>query len=185
MINFERLISQLRQKPYQTRIKILWTTTAVAGLLVLAVWGVSLKSEINKLDGQKLLPEINAQQENDKKFVEVERVESSGNAFNIFFRVKNDTNDILNFSRAEEVTLQARGTEISPNQISDRQNKQFVQKILSHTENFGVLVFPPLNSDSAELTFKDLYFEKSPETIFKEVLELDLDELKKDQTLRE
>lgn len=136
------------------------------------------------MDSKNLLPIENETPTQEAKYVKVERVESSNNNFKIYFSVHNTQTDILNFSSSNEVKLTASGKTIGPERIVDRQNKPFVQKILSKTENFGILIFPQINSQTAELLFEDLYFENQPDKIFKELLSLDIDELTKNQEVR-
>lgn len=186
MTNLKDFITKLRHKPYETRIRVLWSTTAVLGIILLVLWGYTLKSEIGNLNGTQLLdlPNLDLSQDTPPKFIKVERIEETATVLKIFFSVNNDSADILNFSSVEEIELSANNTTYQPVQVLDRQNKPFVVKVLSHTENFGTLVFPPVNSDLASITFKDLHFEKQPETIFQETLKLEVAKLKKDAQLR-
>ncbi len=183
----KNFLNNLQHRPYAVKVRILWTITVSAAVILIVVWGYSLRNQINKLDGEKLisLPNLQNQTVVESKYVKIERVESSTEGLKIFFSVKNDTNDILNFSRAEEVELEANNSKLTPLRLLDRQNKQFVQKVLSKTENFGILIFTPVKTDRATITFKDLYFEKSPEQLLKEVIKLDIEELTKDQRLRD
>lgn len=183
----KNFLKNLRHKPYATKVKILWTITVSVAVILVIIWGYTLRNQISKLDGEKLidLPDLRNQPQVESKFVKIERVESSAKELKIFFSVKNESNDILNFSRAEEVGLEANNSTLVPLYLLDRQNKPFVQKILSKTENFGILIFPPVQADHAVITFKDLYFEKTPQELLKETIKLNLDELTKDQTLRD
>lgn len=185
-MKIDALLKQLQQQPYKTRIRIMWGTTVVLAVILLSIWVFSIKKEIANLDGQNLLgiQESHEAAAQEAKYVKVERIEQSSTSFKIFFSVNNMENDILNFSSNTEVELVVDDLTIQPLRILDRQNKPFVQKILSKTENFGILVFPQVDQDSLTLSFKDLYFENRPDKIFKESIPLDVSELKKNQELR-
>lgn len=40
---FSRKIAELQQKPYSVRLRILWAAVVLLGILVIAVWFISLK----------------------------------------------------------------------------------------------------------------------------------------------
>jgi hypothetical protein len=111
-------------------------------------------------------------------------VETAGNNFNVYFNLNNTTDDILNFSKASDITLIVNDQTFHPSQINDRQGKPFAQKILSFTQNFGILVFPALSGDSGQLTFDQMTFERSSDKPLKQTLNLDFKELEKTSNLR-
>lgn len=183
----QSVLSYLQKLPYSTRLRILWSTVVLAGLVLLVLWFFSLQKEVENLNNQSsLITSGNAlgAQKTSSGLVEVERVELTETSLRILFNVNNQSNDILNFSSAENIELVINGQVIKPMRVLDRQNKAFVSKILSETRNFGVLVFQPMETSDATLTFDDLYYEKRSETLLKETLELDLEELTSKQELR-
>lgn len=187
-LSFSQWLSNLRQKPYKVRLRILWITIGVVGLILLALFALSLKNQIAQLGNKPLLPELDnkgaSSFESTNQHITVESVQTQNNIFKIFFKVENKTDDILNFSKAEDIKLQVDNQTLAVIRITDRQNKPFVQKILSHTSNFGVVYFPPVEALEGLLTFDSMYFERTPTTLFKETIELDFIELSKSQELR-
>lgn len=118
-------------------------------------------------------------------YLSVSRTEVKDGKLLIFFSVKNDTSDILNFSKAENIKLNVKNKEYHADKVNNRQNQQFVSKILSHSQNFGILEFKTSStSGSGELSFDNLFFEQNPDSIFKEILPVDLNKLMKPETLR-
>ena len=182
MKKLSEYISLLQQKPLHVRIRILWGTTLVLGILLIAVWGMTLKAELNSISGNQENNEPLKQ--TSSQYIFVERAESQDDTLTLYFRVNNPTNDILNFSKLEDIEFTVQGTTLKPSKFTDRQGQSFVQKILSHSENFGTLVFSLEEAADSSITFDDLYFESKPETIFKETLELDLEKLSQPQELR-
>ncbi|MBI4363488.1 MAG: hypothetical protein HY545_01415 [Candidatus Doudnabacteria bacterium] len=183
MTGLRRFLTQIQNKPYETRVKILWLTTLIAGVLLAGIWLMELKSTIIAPSRQEQQTENNNTQI-AQKYISVERTEVSGETTKLFFSVNNDTGDILNFSTINDVHLNFDQSGIKPAKLLTRQDKPFVAKILSHTQEFGILVFTGSLSDIGELTFDQLFFESHPENIFKETISLDFDELMKAQELR-
>lgn len=180
-------IGELQKKPYKTRVKILWGFTIGFGIILIALWSVNLKSTIKNSSGEPLIlnedsgPEL-AQDESN--FVTVERVEISSSALRIYFNLNNQTDDILNVSKIGNIELTTEQGTINPTRILDRQNQTFVQKVLSHTQNFGVLVFPSVSAGTGKLTFNEMFLEKNPDQLFQQTLELDFSKLNQDSTIR-
>jgi hypothetical protein len=115
----------------------------------------------------------------------VERIESNdAGAFKIYFNINNPTNDIINFATTDNIKLLVNDAKLNPLRILDRQKKPFVSRILSHTQNFGILYFNPTSADFGTLTFSDLFFEKKPDGLFKEEFNLDFQALNKPEELR-
>ena len=189
-MNPNQLLRNLQNKPYPVRIRILWISTIIIGIMLLTIWLISLKKNLSDLSGFNVLDINNAQNsqivsKSQTQYIKIERVDSTNDgAFQIFFKINNPTLDILNFPPAEKIALNTDRTKLVPLKISDRQGKPFVQKILSKTENFGVLIFQSVKADTGTLIIDELYFEQKPQTIFQETLELNFKELAKSQELR-
>lgn len=187
-MDLRETIKNLQNKPYETRVKILWLTIGIVAVILVAIWVFSLKSTIQGLNGKNLIKADQTTKSNSAKtdtaFVSVERVEQTGNSFKIYFNVNNSTDDILNFPDLTNITLEVNGQSLNPTQIFDRQNNPFVKKILSHTQNFGTLVYPTVNATSGKLTIDQMSFEKTTDQIFQQELNLNFTELKKSSNLR-
>lgn len=180
------LIERLRRQPYPVRVRILWLTSGTVAVLLLFIWIASVQQEIHQLDPeQSIKMPDQAAESATAAYMAVERVAAGAEGWEVWFRVHNPTDDILNFSAIDEITLQVSGLTLSPTQLWDRQNQPFVQKILSRSENFGLLIFPSLEAVSAELIFRDLYFETTPEMVFQETIRLDIPNLTQSQELRQ
>ena len=52
-----------------------------------------------------------------------------------------------------------------------------MQKILSRTQNFGILIFDSINGDEGKLILDNLTFEESSATTLKQELDLDFKQL--------
>jgi hypothetical protein len=72
----------------------------------------------------------------------------------------------------------------NPKQILDRQNNKFVQKVLSNTQNFGILVFDPVEGDEGDLVIENLSFEQSLGQTLKQEITLNFEELRQQTEVR-
>src|SRR5688572_1354024 len=133
MKKLSEYIASLQQKPLHIRMRILWGTTLVFGVLLVALWGMTLKAELNHISGNKTDEEPVLK--TAVKYILVERVQSQDDTLTLYFRVSNPTNDILNFSKIKDIRLSVNGTALEPSKFTDRQGQNFVQKILSRSEN--------------------------------------------------
>jgi hypothetical protein len=182
MSNF---LETLQQKPYATRVKILWGTTAVLALVILGIWVISIKTSIKNTPGNLLVPNlVNGKAQSDSQFISVEGAETTAAGTKIYFNFNNQTDDILNVSTIENIHLTANGETVKPTALNDRQGQPFAKKILSHTQVFGVLTFPQINSPTGTLTFEEMFLEKLPDSYLKQSIDLDLNKLKLDAKLR-
>ncbi|MBI2607324.1 MAG: hypothetical protein HYW51_00685 [Candidatus Doudnabacteria bacterium] len=194
-MSLNSFIRNLQNKPYGARIRILWTTTIIIGIVLVAVWLATLKNNISNLGGENILgdnplPDNNflADQGNQAQnnYITAERTGlTPAGASEIFFKVNNPTQDILNFSPLDQIELKVGQTILTPLKLTNRQGQTFVKKILSNTENFGTLTFQQIEADNGTLIFDNLFFEQAPTNIFKETLELDFKNLSKTQELRD
>jgi hypothetical protein len=185
-MSLQQFIKNLQNKPYEVRTRILWTTTAVATVIVVGVWILGLKQEFGNLDKQSILgSETEVSELSAQHYTQVESIEKLDGKLLVYFSVNNDTNDILNFSKASDIKLVMDGEEHTPSKLTDRQNQNFVLKILSHTQNFGILTFDTETFRSGALTFDTLFFENNIQKIFKEQINLDPSKLTKPKAIRE
>ncbi|MBI3952655.1 MAG: hypothetical protein HY336_01735 [Candidatus Doudnabacteria bacterium] len=183
MKKLQQLLAKVQNKPYETKLKILWSTTLLVGILLISLWLLDLKSTVSKL-GNNDSPQTNNSAVTSKQFIKLERAEVADGSTKIFFSASNDTDDILNFSTINDIRLDVSKSGVKPAKILDRQSKPFVQKILSKSQEFGTLVFSGSMEGSGEIIFDQLYFEKHPESLFKEIIQIDFDGLAKNQELR-
>jgi len=184
-MNLRELIPNLQRKSYRTRLNILWGTVAVLAVILMAVWVTTIQSEIINMNTSGSKDNAPKQEQPNSSFIKVERIESNdAGAFKIYFNINNPTNDIINFSTADNIKLLVNDAKLTPLRILDRQKKTFVSRILSHTQNFGILYFNPTSADFGTLTFSDLFFEKKPDSLFKEEFNLDFQALNKPEQLR-
>jgi hypothetical protein len=181
-------LTKLQNQPYETRIKILWGTVLAAGFILVIIWVLSLKSTISGIDGASLIQLNPTTTSNTKQteiaYASVERVESTAQFLKIYFNLNNPTDDILNTAKLQNITLTFTGNSIQPQSMTDRQGNPFVQKVLSHTQNFGILVFSASPVHQASLTFDQMFLEKNSTDVFQQKLELNLDELIKNSNVR-
>lgn len=183
MKNLQDFIAHLQKQPYETRLKILWGTVIGAGIIIVILWMLNLKSTINNLSGTNPTPASTEVKTQESSFVSIERAENTA-GLKLFFNLNNTTDDILNVPSLDNISLEADGGTIKPTSITDRQGKPFVQKILSHTQDFGILNFPKIYSDSAVLNFTQMFFERSPDQPLNQKINLDIKKLVKPSDLR-
>lgn len=179
-------IKNLQEKPYETRMKILWGTVGVVAVLLVTAFIFNLKSVIHQTNGGSFTEGAKnpTSQETSLKLATVERVEKQGTNLKIHFNFNNDSSDILNLSKLEDITLKTKAGDLTPTLMTDRQGQAFVQKVLSHTQNFGILSFTNVTADSGELLFDEMFFEKTPQQLFSQALELDFNKLNSDNSVR-
>ena len=183
---FQDFVTNLQKKPYHVRLRILWGTSLIVGIILVLIWIQSINLGIQKVKESDSILGTDFSIENTNNYIRVERVERTDKTLKILFAIKNSTSDILNFPPADEIVLSIDSQSLNPSYILDRQSKQFVQKVLSKTENFGTLIFTHSAEDeNAKLSFDGLYFESTPESIFSETFELDLAKLQTPQELRQ
>lgn len=185
MVDF---IKKLQEKPYETRLRILWGTVMVAAIALVIIFVFNIKNTLQGVDGKKLIDIDNSSNQanvlSEIPYAEVERVERTEKVLKIYFNFKNPTDDIVNISKLTDITLIFDSNTLKPQSMTDRQGNVFVQKILSHTQNFGILIFTPINTNLATLTFDQMTLEKSPSNVFQQKLELNLDELSETTKVR-
>ncbi|OGE80099.1 MAG: hypothetical protein A2660_00525 [Candidatus Doudnabacteria bacterium RIFCSPHIGHO2_01_FULL_45_18] len=183
----KKFLTKLQAKPYETRVKILWGTVIVIGILLIMFWVSDLKGTIKGIDTSNLV-DLNPSDQNTvltkTPFAAVERVELSGTLMKIYFNFTNSSDDILNVSKLNDVSLNINDTSLTPQKMTDRQNAQFVQKVLSHSQSFGILTFEAAAAKTATLTFDQMFFEKAASDILQQKLELDLEQLTKSEKIR-
>lgn len=180
-------IAELQKKPYATRVKILWGGTAAFAIILVIIWSLSLKSTIKNSSGQPLIPqasELTSKDQEETDFLDVERTETTGNTLKIYFNLNNKTDDILNVSKTANIELVTNAGTFRPSKMTDRQGQTFVQKILSHTQNFGILTFSAVNDTKATLIFNEMFLEKNPNQLLKQTFELDFEKLNQDSQVR-
>lgn len=179
-------IKNLQDKPYETRLKIMWGTVLFAGILLIAVFIWNIKAVVQNTSGTDLLnpPVDDSAEQTNLNLLSVEKVETRSGRFRIYFNLNNPGEDILNMALIEDITLTINNVQHQPTEIIDRQGQPFVEKILSKTQNFGVLIFPTIIGAKGTLEFDQMYFEKSPDTLFSQKVELDFNKLKTDNPIR-
>lgn len=155
----------------------MWGSSVIATALVVSVWFVSFKQDVKQLSGAGL---VNLPQEiiTTTHYLNIESAEIKDNRTYLYFSIKNDTANILNFSDPSNIEFSINKQIVKPASITDRQAKPFAQKILSNSQNFGILVFNQALSGRGDISFNNLAFEQGSGTIFKEVITVDLSKLR-------
>ena len=185
-LNPEELIDNLQKKPYATRVKILWGSIIVVALILVLVWILGLRSTIGHLDTADLIktPTKTLNNSTPVNYGQVEWAQSDAGGLKIFFNFNNQTQDILNVPALSNISLDINGSAVTPIKITDRQGNPFVQKVLSHTQNFGILVFPRTPDGTGSLTFDQMFFELFPDRLLSQEIDIDLKKLEKTGKLR-
>ncbi len=175
-------LKSIQEQPFQTRLRILYAVTAVIGIVLFVIWFMTTRgavrrtdfSDISEVFGTKQQPIVTSQ-----KYINVEWVEKADGKMLIFFKVTNDTPSILNLPQLGGISLQVGEDKYNAEIITTRQQTQFVQKVLSNSQNFGILVFSDMELTRADLVFDQMFFENKPDVFFQERFEVDFEELNK------
>jgi len=187
-MSFTDQIEKIQKKPYESRLKILWSVVAICAVVLLVLWIFNIKNTFQNLDGKSLLksqPTVSgATPEIKIPIVGVERVETKNNELLIYFNFDNQTDEILSVPKLEDIKLTYNDQVLNPSKITNRQNEPIVQKVLSKTQVFGILTFAKANTEEATLTFDHMFFESNTSQMFKQTLELDLTKLNSNGKLR-
>jgi len=181
-MNLGDWITRLQNKPAHIRQRLALGLTLAAGLIVGVVW----LAQIGQISFSKSdLPQFPINDAlNATNRTKVEWAETTDDKIFIYFKISNETSDILNFPPAETIRLAADGQAAQPESITDRQRQPFVKKILSQTTAYGLMTFPKITSGRGELTIDEMSFENSPTTFIKEVIRINLEELSKPESTR-
>ena len=185
MAKIDDVIKKIQDLPYASRVKIMWVAVTVIGLIVVLLWILNLKSTIKNLNTDDTSKASSAPTtQTSSNYVSVERIEATTSSFKIFINFNNPTDDILNIPQVSDISLTVNNQTFHANQITDRQGQPFVQKILSHTQNFGILMFSRNDGDTGELDINQMFFELSPNEILNQVIKLDFKKLETKSSLR-
>ena len=185
MSNYSEFIKNLQSKPYAVRMRILVTTAVIATIVVIAVWLIGFKQEFRNLNKQSILVSNSSTSHlSAQHYTNIDGAEIVDGKLLVYFSAKNDTTDILNFSKTQDMKLSLDGKDLTPSKLTDRQSQPFVQKILSNSQNFGIATFDIGSAKSATITFDNLYFENNPSNIFKEQITFDPNKLSKPADLK-
>jgi hypothetical protein len=173
-------LKQIQNLPVQIRMRILWALVIIIGIGLLAAWVYSTTRIVNRNNGQSQQPSGTAVQQSDtQQYIEAERIEHKDGQLMVYFKVSNPTDNILVMPQPESITLKAGDQTLTPTAVINRQNGNFQQKILSHTDAFGTLIFNDTAIQNVRLTFNSLSFETDDNTFFKQDLDLNLEKLDK------
>ncbi len=180
-------IERLQNKPYEARVKILWGTVVIVAIVLVLVWALTIKSSVTGLSDGNLLGNSTNQTiaTRSEDVARVEYIERSSKEFKIYFNIKNSTNNILNFSPATAITLRIKDQDYHPTGIFDRQGNPYVRKVLSNSQEFGILVFGNIEGSEGTLIFDEMMYENSTSDYFKQELILDFDKLDNKSKLRD
>jgi len=179
-------ITNLQKKPYETKVRILWGVSLTIGIILIVVWLGSLKNMISNTSGQAVVTTnpLPISTKSQILFIKVERVEKTTTALKIYFNINNPTDDILNIPSGDNVTLNSAGANTHPQTLLDRQSQPFAKKILSHTQMFGILVFPATPDTQGTLTFDQMFMEQTPDQKLSQELFLDFARLNQNPQVR-
>ena len=157
-----KFLNKIQGQPYEDRIRILWGVVAVVALVLVVMIFSNIKETIGnaggsftKIEAAKFIPD------SPISYMSVERVEQTDKTLKIYFNINNSGNDILNVPKLSDISLSVSNNLSHPQKITDRQGNTFVQKVLSRTQNFGILFFPAINGNRGTLLFDQMSLEKS------------------------
>ena len=177
-------VKNLQNKPIEVRNRILWVSAAVAAVVVFSIWITTFKKEVGSLSIASINTTTTSTQASAPHYLSIDAKDVVGGKLLIYFSIRNDTDDILNFSKLSDITLSVNGKTYNSSRVTDSSNNTFIVKALSHSQNFGILTFDNTEAGTAEITFDNLYFEQNPTTLFKETIPIDLNKLTTPANLR-
>jgi hypothetical protein len=182
--SLQDLIGYLQKQSYHARVRILWGTVAVVAAVLFILWIVTLKSTIKHLGTDNNTNVSGAATQTAAAYATVERAENNQNNLKLYFYFDNPTKDILNVSQLSDIELLVNNQRLKPTKMTDRQGQPFVQKVLSHTQNFGILIFPKTDANRGELSFNAMFFEQTTQQLLTQTIKLNFKDLQKSTNLR-
>ncbi len=159
-------------------MRILWLTTIAAAIIILAIWSVGFKKEFAQINGSAASNQITVTtpQVAALHYLKVDGSEVTNGKLLVYFSLDNDSNDILDAPKTSQIKLTDGRDTYTPSAVSDRQSQPYPQKVLSHSQAFGILTFDQTNIKKADLTFDSMFFENSQDKTFKETATIDTDQ---------
>jgi hypothetical protein len=175
-------LERLRALSPGAKNRIMGTVLVISVVTFGSLWAMQVKTQLTGINKNEIIPEGSVLSANN--YVTLESSEEKGGKRYVHFKVVNNSNDILNFSKLENVWFETEGERKQAIALTDRQDKQFASKILSNTTVYGTAVFEGLKSTDGTLVFDTMFFEKTSGLTFKEKMDLDLKTLPPVQELR-
>ena len=88
-MDIKKSLENLQDKPFATRVKILWLTVGVVAIGLIIIFIFNLKSTVSNLSGQDLINLSNRSSQTDSEqletqLIQVERIEKANNSFKIY-----------------------------------------------------------------------------------------------------
>ncbi len=180
-----KIVSYLQTRSYQTKGRILAAAIAVTMIGLGTVWINNLKHKFADIS----TPDLNlsslqpGQVLGASNFITLEATEVREGKRYIYFKVENNTDEILNFPSKDKISLKVGNQTLEPEAVQTRQQQPFVVKVLNKTTNFGVMVFPEFKEDKGELTIRELNLEQKNE-FSQQTIKIDFDKLNPLEELR-
>ncbi len=183
-MNLNQITNYLRSRSPEAKNRIMVSVIILAVVILGALWVNNIKKEVSALNPPGEVADASLVSTEER--IVIEGMETILGKKYIYFKVKNNTNDILNFSPIEKIQLESnRGEVLRPEKILGRQDKIFIKKVLSNSEEFGILVMPDFEQDRyIRAVFDGMFFEQQQDKVFKETLEVDFSKLTPLQELR-
>jgi hypothetical protein len=175
-------LEYLQSRSDQTKSKIITSVVIILIIVLGSFWLFNLKG-ITRGD---LLPSGEEQGSvlSATNRISIESMETKNDKRYLYFKIENNTSDILNFAPMDKITLNVGSELLKLENIVDRQRMPFVKKVLSNQTLYGILIFPNFEGKTGTLTFDNMYFESNQSQIFKETSTVDFSKLKPLEELR-
>lgn len=168
----------LQTRSDRTKNRIILFVVILAALGFGYLWINSLSGNFGDLSADSIIPKGDSGAEvSTQKFISLEAKENKDGKTYIYFKIENPTDDILNFSATDDIFIRTESRDIEAEKITNRQNQEFVRKVLSKTTNYGVITFPQLTPAESIIIFDIMFLEQNPNNIFKEELEFNIENL--------
>jgi hypothetical protein len=177
------LLERLQGLSHSTKSRIVTVAVLISLLVLGGLWINDTKHNLSGIDNSTVLPDL-GNVLGATNYIAVESYEEKGGKHYIYFKVQNNTPNILNFSKIENIKFEVGNQTLTPQSVTDRQQSSFVTKVLSNSTIYGMIIFEKFDGDSGELKFNEMFFENDPNNVFRESIEVDLSKLKPVEELR-
>jgi|GEM_PF-5288055 len=176
-MNTNNILEYLRSRSHKTKSLMIAAGGAVAVLAMGSIWINSVQSQLGGLTETEEEGEIAGIEVTTGNRISIESAQAKDGKTEFYFKVHNETPDIMVFSPNDQITLRLGDNEVNPEKVLDRQGGDFVKKVLSGSTAYGILVFPQQDSRIGSIYFDDIFFEQNKGTILKEVINVNLEDL--------
>lgn len=185
-MKFSQALEYLRSRSDRTKTKIAAVAIVLTVIILGGIWMATISNSLGGFGADDLSIDTSTPNPvSDTQHVIVEAADTKNGKTYIYFKLENPNDDILNLPKADGISIQVGNRIYNADAITNRQNQPFPVKALNQTTNYGIVTFPEFNlKGNATMTFDNMSFEHSNQSIFKEHIDVDLSKLGPIEELR-